>query len=198
MWLTAGISSPRAATSLATSSFSCPSRKLSSVLSRAVLVHVAVQRADRIAVPLERAVERRDVALAVAEDDGVGEVRRRVDELSERRPLLVRLAAGGDETLDDVLAGRRGLGNLDADGIAEKPIGELGDLRRHRRGEEERLPRERQELHDPLDVGDEAHVEHAVGFVDDEDLDAGQKQPPALEMIEQAAGRGNQARRRRG
>ena len=39
-----------------------------------MLVHVAVQRADRIAVALERAVERRHVALAVAEDDGVGEV----------------------------------------------------------------------------------------------------------------------------
>ena len=29
-------------------------------------------------------------------------------------------------------------------------------------------------------------------LVDDEDLDAGQKQPPALEMIEQAAGRCDQ------
>ena len=74
----------------------------------------------------------------------------------------------------------------------QEAIGELGDLRRHRGGEEERLPREGEELYDPLDIGDEAHVEHAVGLVDDEDLDAGQKQPPALEMIEQSAGRGDQ------
>ena len=84
-----------------------------------VLVHVAVQRADRIAVALERAVEGRDVALAVAEDDGVGEIgARRVDELAKRRALLVRLAAGRDEALDDVLAGRGGLGDLDADRVA--------------------------------------------------------------------------------
>ena len=33
-------------------------------------------------------------------------------------------------------------------------------------------------LHDALDIGDEAHVEHAVGFVDDQELDAGQQQLP--------------------
>ena len=48
------------------------------------------------------------------------------------------------------------------------------------------------QLADALDVGDEAHVEHAVGLVDDQDLDAGQQQLAALEMVEQAAGRGDQ------
>ncbi len=43
-----------------------------------------------------------------------------------------------------------------------------------------------------LDVGNEAHVEHAVGFVDDEDLDAHQHDPAAPEVIEQAARRGDQ------
>ena len=43
-----------------------------------------------------------------------------------------------------------------------------------------------------LDVGDEAHVEHAVGFVDHQKLDAGQQQLAALEMVEQPAGRGDQ------
>ena len=47
-------------------------------------------------------------------------------------------------------------------------------------------------LHDALDVGDEAHVEHAVGFVDDEELDAGQQQLATLEMIEQTARRRDQ------
>ena len=45
---------------------------------------------------------------------------------------------------------------------------------------------------DPLDLGDEAHVEHAVGLVDDEDFDAGEQDPAALELVEQTAGRGDQ------
>ncbi len=40
--------------------------------------------------------------------------------------------------------------------------------------------------------GNEAHVEHAVGFVDDEDFDAGEQQLAALEMVEQPAGRCDQ------
>ena len=48
------------------------------------------------------------------------------------------------------------------------------------------------QLEDALDVGDEAHVEHAVGFVDHHDLHAGQQQLAALEVVEQAAGRGDQ------
>ena len=70
-------------------------------------------------------------------------------------------------------------------------VGDALDFRRHRRREEQRLPGEGQELADALDVGDEAHVEHAVGFVDDQHLDAGQQQLAALEMIEQASGRGD-------
>ena len=38
-----------------------------------------------------------------------------------------------------------------------------------------------------FDVGDETHVEHAVGFVDHEQLGAGEQKPSTLEMIEQAA-----------
>ena len=49
-----------------------------------------------------------------------------------------------------------------------------------------------QQLADALDVGDEAHVEHAVGLVDDQDLDAGHQDLAALEQVEQAAGRGDE------
>ena len=45
---------------------------------------------------------------------------------------------------------------------------------------------------DPLDVGDEPHVEHPVGFVDHQDFHADHQQPAALVMIEQAARRGDQ------
>ncbi len=57
---------------------------------------------------------------------------------------------------------------------------------------EQRLPGERHQLADALDVGNEAHVEHAVGFVDDQKLDAGEQKPAALVMVEQPAGRRDQ------
>jgi hypothetical protein len=49
---------------------------------------------------------------------------------------------------------------------------EIGDLTRHRGREEQRLALARQLGHDPADVMDEAHVEHAVGFVEHEDFNA--------------------------
>ena len=91
-----------------------------------------------------------------------------------------------------MVAAVAGLRDLDADRVGQERVGEALDLRRHGRREEQRLAGEGQQLADALDVGDEAHVEHAVGLVDDEDLDAGQQELAALEMIEQAAGRGDQ------
>jgi hypothetical protein len=40
--------------------------------------------------------------------------------------------------------------------------------------------------------GNEAHVEHPVGFVDHENFDAGQQELAAFRVVEQAAGRGDQ------
>ena len=54
-----------------------------------------------------------------------------------------------------------------------------------------RLAGEGQQLADALDVGDEAHVEHAVGLVDHQHVDAGEQELAALEMVEQAARRGD-------
>ena len=83
-------------------------------------------------------------------------------------------------------------GDLDAHGILQERLREARDLGRHGRGEEQRLAREGHQLADALDVRDEAHVEHAVGLVDDEDLDAVQQQLAALEEVEQAARRRDQ------
>ena len=45
---------------------------------------------------------------------------------------------------------------------------------------------------DLADVVDEAHVEHAVGFVEHEELDLAELQAVAAHEVEQAAGRGDQ------
>ena len=91
-----------------------------------------------------------------------------------------------------VPGGAGGSRDLDARGIFEEGVDQALDLRRHGGREEQRLPARRQQLADALDVGDEAHVEHAVGFVDHQDLDAGQQDLAAPEVIEQAPRRGDQ------
>ena len=73
-------------------------------------------------------------------------------------------------------------------GLCRKSSADAADFRRHRRGEEQGLPRERHQLADAFDVGDEAHVQHAVGFVDDQQFDAGEQQAAAFGVVEQAAG----------
>jgi len=50
------------------------------------------------------------------------------------------------------------------------------------------LPDLRQHRDDAFDIRDEAHVEHPVGLVDDEDLDVVEHQVAALEQIDQATG----------
>src|SRR5215470_18259054 len=104
----------------------------------------------------------------------------------------MRFATGRHQQLRDCCCCRGGLGNLDTNGIVQECIGDALNFRWHGRCEEQRLPRERYQFADPLDVGNEAHVEHAVCFVDDEQLTARQKQSPAFEVIEQATRCGDQ------
>ena len=99
---------------------------------------------------------------------------------------------GSDQNLANGRGGRGGPGNFDAHRIVQEGFGQPRDLRRHGGREEQRLAREGHQLADALDVGDEAHVEHAVGLVDDEDLDAGQEQLAAIEEVEQASRRGDE------
>ena len=112
------------------------------------------------------------------------------------RRSVSRLSCGSRPGLDQPLRGRRDSSrracDFDADRIVQELLGDAPDFRRHGRGEEQGLARERHQLADALDVGDEAHVEHAVGFVDDQKLDAGHQQPAALVMVEQAARRRDQ------
>ncbi len=112
--------------------------------------------------------------------------------MAQRIALVVRLAAGLDQQLGGVGDCGRRLRDLDPHRIVQELLGDAPDLRRHGGGEEQGLARERHQLADALDVGNETHVEHAVGFVDHQQLDAGEQQPPALEVIEQAAGRRDQ------
>ena len=114
------------------------------------------------------------------------------DQAAQGVALVVRLAAGLDQLLGDGRGGGRRAGDFDPHRVVQELFGDALDFRRHGRREEQRLAGERHELADALDVGDETHVEHAVGFVDHQELDAGEQQLAALQMIEQAAGRRDQ------
>ena len=74
----------------------------------------------------------------------------------------------------------------------EQAVGEILDLIGKRRREQQVLPLPGQEGENPLDVADEAHVEHPVGFVEDEDLDPRQIEVALALVVEQAAGRGDE------
>ena len=156
------------------------------------LIEIAMQRADREAVLLQRAIDDLHVALAVAEDDGVLEALGAADQMPQRGALRLRGDARLHQRLGDV--GRRGSRprDFDANRVLQELLGEPGDFRRHGRGEEQRLPGEGDQLADAFDVGDEAHVEHPVGFVDHQDFDGVEQDFSALGEVQQSARRGDQ------
>ncbi len=66
------------------------------------------------------------------------------------------------------------------------------DLLREGGREEHGLAFGRHVFEDALHVGQEAHIEHAVGFIEHQDLDTLELGIALVEMIEQAAGAGDQ------
>ena len=79
--------------------------------------------------------------------------------------------------------------DLDADGCVEQLVRELADVVGERGREQQVLALLRQQRDDAADVGQETHVEHAVGFVEHEDLDVPQIDVALRRVIEQPARR---------
>ncbi len=102
-----------------------------------------------------------------------------------------RLEVLGDgvDGLRDAARGRGGALHADPDGLTQQVAGELQDRRGHRRAEQQRLTVLRQLAQHAADVGQEAHVEHAVGLVEDEHLQLRQVRVGVLQVVEEAAGR---------
>ncbi len=126
--------------------------------------------------------------LGAGEDDGATDARV-LENLAQQRALVV-LFDEQDPLVDLVGGGgNRRHGHLDR--IAQDAVGEARDLARHGRGEQQRLAMGGQGGDDLLDVVDEAHVEHAVGFVQDEGLDLVELDVALVHEVEQAAGAGD-------
>ena len=87
------------------------------------------------------------------------------------------------------IAGKRPPLLIDADRIAQHLSGELPNRRRHRGAEEHRLAFRRQMAEYAPDVRQEPHVEHAIGFVENQTLQPGELRVRRPKMIEQPSRR---------
>jgi hypothetical protein len=81
------------------------------------------------------------------------------------------------------------LGDFDQHRRLEHPVGEFLDFVREGRREEQALALLGQQTDDAGDVRDEAHVQHAVGFVQDERLHAAEIEALLFDQVEQASRR---------
>ncbi len=142
---------------------------------------------DVVAPQLVREAVRADAR--AAEDQHLVELAR-LDEVGEELALL--LARHGMQHMADELGGGVARRDLDLDRVAQQRLGEGADLVGEGRGKKQVLPVRGQERDDPLDVGQEAHVEHAIGFVQHQHRYLVEHHRLVLHMVEQAAGRRHQ------
>ena len=154
-----------------------------------ILRFVAVDRLGGEAGLEERAHDLVGAALGAGEHEGALDRRLSQDFHQQRR---LAGAIDMDRLLHDAFHGGGGGSDRDADRVVQHLVCQLGDFPRHGRGEEQRLALGRQLGDDPADVVDEAHVEHAVGFVEHEHLDAIEMDGTVLHEVEQPAGGGDQ------
>ena len=166
-----------------------PFLELGEHLRSVVLALVAVNRAGRDAVFLELLGEAIGPVFGPCKDQDLVPVTR-LDQVREQRPLVVlldRMNELGDELRERVAGGHRDLGR-----VVQEVVGERADLVGEGRREEEVLTLGRQLREDTPDVSDEAHVEHAVGFIEDEVRDVGEVDCALAEVVEEPARRCHQ------
>ncbi|MCY1403226.1 hypothetical protein D9M71_183960 [compost metagenome] len=154
-------------------------------LGARVLALVAVDRGSR------QAVLGQVLGQAVGAVFGAGEHQHLFpgaegDQMRQQNALLYRRHA--EHALLDTLDGGVRRRDLDAFRVVQQLVGEVGDVFREGRREQQVLALGRQLGEDLLHVVDEAHVEHAVGFVEDQDFHVGQVDAALADEVEQAAG----------
>ena len=159
--------------------------------SRALeLIHIAAQRRGGVAFAAQTRRERLRIALGSDEDDALGH--RHVGQQVVEDPVLVRVIVGEMHSLLD--RGRRRLVGIDFDAhrVAQQLAGETRDRGVERCREEHRLARLGRARGDQFHVVDESHVQHPVGFVEDQHLQLRQIDAAALQMVDEPARRGDQ------
>ncbi|CAB3703657.1 hypothetical protein LMG26219_05500 [Achromobacter marplatensis] len=94
--------------------------------------------------------------------------------------------------LGDQFGGGVARGHRDLARVVQDAARQRADLVGERGREQQVLALLGQQREDLADVADEAHVQHAVGFVQHQDFNAGQVHRLLAAMVQQAAGRGHQ------
>ena len=154
------------------------------------LVHVAVQGGRGEPLFGQAVGQVIGAALGRREDDGL--VQADIAQHVVQQLHLVRGVVRVQQALRDVGVLFLVAGDFDALGIAHHAGGQLGHRAVQRGREQQRLAGFRQAADDGLDVFDEAHVQHAVGFVQHQGVHGVQLDATGLQVIQQAARGGDQ------
>ena len=152
------------------------------------LALVAVNRQRRDAVARELLGQAAGTVLGAREDQHLVPVVV-AHKLGEQFALA--LAVHRIDALLDRLS--RGVAACDFDQrrLVEQTVSQLADVVRERCGEQQVLALRRQDVEDLADVVDEAHVEHAIGFVQHQQFDVRQIDGALAHVVQQAARRGH-------
>ena len=139
------------------------------------------------AVLAQLAADEVRAVLAVGEDDHALRALA-LEDLPEQ--ALLGVTGGAEHVLLDGLGGGALRRDLDAGGVAHERLGVVEHVVVEGGREEQRLALIWAARHDLAHVGQEAHVEHAVGLVQHEHLDAGEVAGALLDEVDQTSGRG--------
>ena len=176
-------SMPRAATSVATSVSTRPDSKRASACSR-----WRWDLSPCIATALTPSLPRRLTSRSAPRLVRTKTSARSRSERSSRTSALTRARAStAQEAVLDLRRLDLGRDVLVARRVVRVLLRDAAGLAVERRAEEQRLAVARALRDDAVDGRAEAHVEHAVGLVEDEDLDVAQAERAALQQVLEAA-----------
>ncbi|CFE00772.1 Uncharacterised protein [Bordetella pertussis] len=150
---------------------------------------VAVDRLGLHAVTLELARQPRGADLGVGKHDDLLQAAR-LDQVHHRRPLGIAMHLVGD--LRDGVGRGVARGDFDLHRVVQVRTAQLADFIAERGREQQPLALRRQQADDAFEIGQKAHVEHAVGLVEHQDADLAEVDVLLLDVIEQAPRRGHQ------
>ncbi|MNS12982.1 hypothetical protein D3C72_445620 [compost metagenome] len=156
-----------------------------------LLGHVARDDADVEAFALQALEDPGALGLRLAEDDRVGHVR-----LAQQRRQGLNLLVLGDAGELVLQIGRGGVSRTHFNllRLAHVFVRDSRNLGRERRAEQQRLFLLGALAEDELQIVLEAHIQHLVGLVEDDDLAGIQVEVPALDHVAQAARRADHDR----